>query len=58
MQGVMISHLRQYEHLVRLEAEEIRRIIEVRIGEPRVHGVAVGERAFEVSDDLSFRNLR
>ena len=48
MQGVMISDLRQDEHLVRLDAKEVRRVIEVRIGEPGVHAIAVIERAFEV----------
>ena len=41
MQGVMISDLRQDEHLVRLGAPEVRRVIEVRIGEPGVHTIAV-----------------
>src|SRR6202020_1614932 len=58
MQGVMISDLRQNEHLVRLEAPEVRRVIEVRIGEPRVHAIAIIERAFEVGDDLGLRTLR
>ena len=43
MQGVMISDLRQDEHLVRLGAEEVRRVIEVRIGEPGVRAIAVVE---------------
>jgi hypothetical protein len=38
--------LRQDEHLVRLVAPEIRRVIEVRIVEPGVHAIAVVERAF------------
>src|SRR5271154_986511 len=58
MQGVMISDLRQNEHLVRLVAKEVRRVIEVRIGEPGVHAVAVIERAFEVGLDLGLRTLR
>ncbi len=58
MQGVMISDLRQEEHLVRLVAKEVRRIIEVRIGEAGVHAIAVGERAFEVGNDLGLRTLR
>jgi len=58
MQGVMISDLRQDEHLVRLDAKEVRRVIEVRIGEPGVHPIAVIERAFEVGRDLGLRNLR
>jgi hypothetical protein len=58
MQGVMISDLRQNEHLVRLEAKEVRRVIEVRIGEPGVHAIAVIERAFEVGLDLGLRTLR
>src|SRR5580700_4927968 len=58
MQGVMISDLRQDEHLVRLDAEEVRRVVEVRIGEPGVHAVAVPERAFEVGHDLGLRTLR
>ena len=57
MQGVMISDLRQEEHLVRLEAEEVRRIIEVRIGEPGVHAIAVVERTFEVGHELGLRTL-
>src|SRR5580658_3265333 len=44
MQGVMICYLRQNEHLVRLDAPEVRRVIEVRIAEPRVHAIAVVER--------------
>jgi len=44
MQGFMISDLRQNEHLVRLEAKEVRRVIEVRIGEPGVHAIAVPDR--------------
>ena len=58
MQGVMISDLRQDEHLVRLDAPEVRRVIEVRIGEPGVHAIAVAERAFEVGYDLGLRTLR
>src|SRR5579863_3654164 len=58
MQGVVICGLRQEEHLVRLDAKEVRRVIEVRIGEPRVRAIAVGERAFEVGHDLGLRNLR
>jgi hypothetical protein len=58
MQGVMISDLRQNEHLVRLDAKEVRRVIEVRIGEPGVHAIAVSERAFEVGLDLGLRALR
>src|ERR1700691_3071176 len=58
MQGVMISDLRQNEHLVRLGAKEVRRVIEVRIGEPGVHAIAVIERAFEVGRDLGLRDLR
>ena len=58
MQGVMIPNLRQDEHLVRLEAKEVRRVIEVRIGEPGVHAIAVVECAFEVGDNLGFRTLR
>src|SRR5580704_4412702 len=58
MQGVMISGLRQDEHLVRLEAPEIRRVIEVSIGESGVHAIAVIERAFEVAYDLGLRTLR
>src|SRR6204780_2283676 len=58
MQGVMISDLRQNEHLVRLEAEEVRRVIEVRIGEPGVHAIAEIERAFEVGHDLGLRTLQ
>jgi hypothetical protein len=46
MQGVMISHLRQNEHFVRLESKEVRPVVEVRIGEPGVHGIAVPESAF------------
>jgi hypothetical protein len=41
MQGVMICDLRQDEHLVLLGAEEVRRVIEVRIAEPGVHAIAV-----------------
>ena len=58
MQGVMISDLRQNEHLVRLDAKEVRRGIEVCIGEPGVHAIAVIERAFEVGLDLGLRTLR
>ena len=58
MQGVMISDLRQNEHLVRVDAEEIRRVIEVRIGVPGVHAIAVIERALEVGRDLGLRTLR
>jgi hypothetical protein len=43
MQGVMISDLRQDEHLVRLGTKEVRWVIEVRIGEPGVHAIAVIE---------------
>ena len=57
MQGVMISGLRQDGHLVRLDAEEVRRVIEVRIGESGVHAIAVAECAFEVGDDLGLRTL-
>ena len=57
MQGVMICDLRQDEHLVRLDAPEVARVIEVRIGEPGVHAVAVAERAFEVGHDLGLRTL-
>src|SRR5580704_13055556 len=57
MQGVMISDLRQNEHLVRLEAKEVRRVIEVRIGESGIHAIAVIERAFEVGLDLGLRTL-
>jgi hypothetical protein len=46
MQGVMISDLRQNEHLVRLDAKEVRRVIEVRICEPGIRAIAVIERAF------------
>ena len=52
MQGVMISDLRQNEHLVRLDSEEVCRVIEMRIGEPGVQAIAVIERAFEVGLDL------
>jgi hypothetical protein len=58
MQGVVISDLRQDEHLVRLEAKEVRGVIEVRIGEPGEGAIAVIERAFEVGNDLSLRNFR
>src|SRR5580693_9821316 len=58
MQGVMISDLRQDEHLVRLGSKEVRRVIEVRIGEPGVHAIAVIERAFQVGHDLGLRTLR
>jgi hypothetical protein len=58
MQGVMISDLRQDEHLVRLGAPEVRRVIEVRIGEPGVHAIAVIERAFEVGHDFGLRTRR
>src|SRR5580693_9263699 len=58
MQGVMISVLRQDEHLVRLDAKEVRPVIEVSIGEPGVHAIAVKERAFEVGYDLDLRTLR
>jgi hypothetical protein len=47
MQGVRICDLRQDEHLVRPGAPEVRRVIEVRIGEPGVQTIAVVERAFE-----------
>jgi hypothetical protein len=57
VQGVMISDLRQNEHLVRLDAKEVRRVIEVRIGEPGVHAIAVIECAFEVGLDLGLRTL-
>jgi hypothetical protein len=40
MQGVMISDLRQDEHLVRLEPKEVRRVIEVSVFELFVVGVA------------------
>ena len=56
MQGVMICELRQDEHLVRLDAKEVRRVIEVRIGEPGVHAIAVTERAFEAGHDLGLRS--
>src|SRR5580700_6058713 len=58
MQGIVISDLRQDEHLVRLDAEEVRRGVKVRIGEPRVHSVAVPERGLEVGRDLGLRTLR
>jgi hypothetical protein len=58
MQGVMICDLRQDEHLVGPGAKEVRRVIEVRIGEPGVHAIAVIERAFEVGHDLRLRALR
>ena len=54
MQGVMISDLRQEEHLVRLEAKEVRRVIEVRICEPGVHAIAVLERALRRAFILVF----
>jgi hypothetical protein len=57
MQCVMISDLGQNEHLVRLGAKEVRWIIEVRIGEPGVHAIAVIERAFEVGRDLGLSKL-
>lgn len=57
VQRVMISELRQEEHLVRLDAKEVRRVVEVRIGEPGVHAIAVLERAFEVGHDLALRTL-
>ena len=34
VEGVMVSDLRENEHLVRPEAKEVRRVIEVRISEP------------------------
>ena len=58
MQGVMISDLRQEEHLVRLEAKEVRRVIEVGVGVPGVHAIAVFEAAFETGHDLGLRILR
>ncbi len=58
MQRVMICHLRQDEHLVCLDAPEVRRVIEVRICEPGVHVIAIVECAFEVSDDLGLRSVR
>jgi hypothetical protein len=58
VQGVVVSDLRQNEHLVRLDAKEVRRVIEVRIGEPGVHAIALIERAFEVGLDLGLRTLR
>ena len=58
MRGVMISRLRQDEHLVRLESPEVRRVIEVSIGEPRVRDIAVAERAFEVGYDFCLRTPR
>jgi hypothetical protein len=58
VEGVMVSDLREDEHLVRPEAEEVRGVIEVRIGEPCVHAIAVGERAFDVGDDLGLGSLR
>ena len=45
MQGIVISGLRQDEHLVRLVAKEVRRVIQVSIGEPGVHAIAVIEQA-------------
>jgi len=41
-QGVMICDLRQDEHLVRLGAPEVPRVIEVRIGEPGLEGKQTG----------------
>jgi len=58
MQGVMISDLRQDEHLVCLEAEEVRRVIEVSIGESGVHAIVIVERTFEVGHELGLRALR
>src|SRR5271154_1168458 len=58
MQGVMICDLRQDKHLVRLGAPEVRRVIEVRIGEPGVDAIAVIERAFEAGHDLGLRTRR
>ena len=52
MQGVMIPDLRQNEHLVRFDAKEIRRGIEVRIGETGVHAIAVVECAFDIGRNL------
>jgi hypothetical protein len=46
--------LRQDEHLVRLGAPEVRRVIEVRIAEPGVHAIAVVERTFEVGHGPQF----
>jgi hypothetical protein len=43
MQGIMISDLRQEEHLVRPVAKEVRRVIEVHIGEPGERAIAVVE---------------
>jgi hypothetical protein len=57
MQGVMISDLRQNEHLVRPETKEVRRVIEVRIGEPGLHAITVVERAFEVGDDFGLGTI-
>ena len=51
MQGAMICDLRQDQRLVRLVAPEVCRVIGVRIGKPRVHAIAVGERAFDVGRD-------
>ena len=45
MQGVMTCKLRQDEHLVRIVAPEVRRVIEVRISEPGVRAIAVLECA-------------
>ena len=47
MQGVMICDLLQDEQLVRLEAKEVRRVIEMRIGEPGLHAIAIIERTLE-----------
>jgi len=58
MQGVMISGLRQDEHLVRPVAPEVRGLIEVRIGEPGERAIAVVERAFEGGHDLGLRTPR
>src|SRR5215469_6501447 len=52
MQGVMISELRQNEHLVRLVTPEVRWVIEVIISEPGVRAIAVLEGGLEVSGDL------
>ena len=57
MQGVMTCKLRQDEHLVRIVAPEVRRVIEVRISEPGVRAIAVLECAFEVGDDLGLRTF-
>jgi len=54
----MIADLGQDEHLVGLEAKEVRWVVEVRIGEPGVRAIAVGERAFDVGHDLGLGALR